>query len=342
MSRIGSPSGGSRRTTRAPSRSSSRLANGPGRYQVKSTTSSPASGCTPPTTLWSQLDRPFNRPEDKRQLILDAAVRVFARSGYHACRVGDIAEEAGVAHGLLYHYFSSKDEVLETIFRDAWTELLEAFRGVEDSDETPREQLRHVAAILLRSWRRDRTSCACSSARSGAARSSDEGRRARTGVRRDRADRRARAARGRVPRRPRRRACSRGSSTARSRRSSPAGCSASCRTATRTSRAPSGRWSTSCATGWRSGEAEPRPDPRARRFGLAFSITTTAAYLPPLLAKFTDSGIDDRPRARRRRAVRAVRVARDRAVERHRSRRRWAGAGRSCSPRSGRWASACC
>jgi AcrR family transcriptional regulator len=93
--------------------------------------------------------------EEKRRLLLDAAVRVFARSGYHACRVGDITEEAGVAHGLLYHYFKSKDEVLEAVFRDAWGDVLEAFRGIEESDEAPREQLSHAAAILLRSWRRD-------------------------------------------------------------------------------------------------------------------------------------------------------------------------------------------
>jgi AcrR family transcriptional regulator len=93
--------------------------------------------------------------EEKRRLLLDAAVRVFARSGYHACRVGDITEEAGVAHGLLYHYFKSKDEVLDAVFRDAWGDVLEAFRGIEESDEAPREQLSHAAAILLRSWRRD-------------------------------------------------------------------------------------------------------------------------------------------------------------------------------------------
>ena len=93
--------------------------------------------------------------EEKRRLILDAAVRVFARKGYHTCRVGDIAEEAGVAYGLLYHYFSSKEEVLETVFRETWSELLEAMRGVEESGAPAREQLRQVAAILLRAWRRD-------------------------------------------------------------------------------------------------------------------------------------------------------------------------------------------
>ena len=91
--------------------------------------------------------------EEKRRVILDAAVRVFARKGFHASRVGDIAEEAGVAHGLLYHYFSSKDEVLETIFRENWSLLLERIHAVEASDEPAREQLRHVATILLRTWR---------------------------------------------------------------------------------------------------------------------------------------------------------------------------------------------
>ena len=93
--------------------------------------------------------------EEKRKQLLAAAVRVFARTGYHDCRVGDITEEAGVAHGLLYHYFTSKEEVLEAVFRDAWTEVLDAFRAVEASDEKPREQLSHIAAILLGSWRRD-------------------------------------------------------------------------------------------------------------------------------------------------------------------------------------------
>jgi AcrR family transcriptional regulator len=92
--------------------------------------------------------------EEKRRLILDAAVRTFAAKGYHATRVGDIAEEAGVAYGLVYHYFDSKEEVLETVFRETWAELLEAVHDVEESGEAAAEQLRHVTAIVLRSWRR--------------------------------------------------------------------------------------------------------------------------------------------------------------------------------------------
>ena len=82
-------------------------------------------------------------------------MRVFAKKGFHGARVGDVAAEAGVAHGLVYHYFSSKDELLETIFRDTWTALLAAMREVEESDDPAREQLRKVGAIVLRTWTRD-------------------------------------------------------------------------------------------------------------------------------------------------------------------------------------------
>ena len=93
--------------------------------------------------------------EDKRQLLLGAAVRVFAEKGYHAARVGDIAEEAGVAYGLLYHYFRSKDEVLETIFRTTWSNMLATVESIAETGEPAREQLRKVTEVILRTWRRD-------------------------------------------------------------------------------------------------------------------------------------------------------------------------------------------
>ncbi|MFN8223509.1 MAG: TetR/AcrR family transcriptional regulator [Gaiellales bacterium] len=91
--------------------------------------------------------------EEKRKLILDAAVRVFARDGYHTSRVADIATEAGIAHGLLYHYFRSKDEVLETLFRENWSELLGRIRVVEASESPADEKLRGIVKIILRTWR---------------------------------------------------------------------------------------------------------------------------------------------------------------------------------------------
>ena len=93
--------------------------------------------------------------EERRRQILDAAVVTFAQKGYHACRVSDIAEQAGVAYGLVYHYFVSKDAVLEAIFRDTWGVMLGAINVVEETEESPREQLRKTAAIVLRTWRND-------------------------------------------------------------------------------------------------------------------------------------------------------------------------------------------
>jgi len=92
------------------------------------------------------------RVVDRRRELLDAAVRVFARKGFRSARVGDIAEEAGVAHGLLYHYFRSKEEVLETIFRETWQLLQSDIERIEASGVPLREQLRRFARIYLGSW----------------------------------------------------------------------------------------------------------------------------------------------------------------------------------------------
>ncbi len=90
---------------------------------------------------------------DKRRLLLDSAIRVFARKGYHACRVGDIAAEAGVAYGLLYHYFGSKEEVLHAAFRETWGQMLETISGIEAAGGPAREQVRKVSAVVLGSWK---------------------------------------------------------------------------------------------------------------------------------------------------------------------------------------------
>jgi TetR/AcrR family fatty acid metabolism transcriptional regulator len=92
--------------------------------------------------------------KDKRRLILDAAVRVFARSGYHGCRVADIADEAGIAYGLVYHYFSSKEQILQTLFAEAWAEVVAAIGRVRERDPSARVRLRGVAAFLIGSYKR--------------------------------------------------------------------------------------------------------------------------------------------------------------------------------------------
>ncbi|MDX6567294.1 MAG: TetR/AcrR family transcriptional regulator, fatty acid metabolism regulator protein [Gaiellales bacterium] len=93
--------------------------------------------------------------DNKRAVILAAAVRVFARQGYEASRVGDVAKEAGVAYGLVYHYFGSKDAVLEAVFHEQWGRLLAAVALAEETGETAPEQLELVVKIVLRAWRDD-------------------------------------------------------------------------------------------------------------------------------------------------------------------------------------------
>jgi TetR/AcrR family transcriptional regulator, fatty acid metabolism regulator protein len=92
---------------------------------------------------------------DKRRVILDAAVRVFARQGFHTCRVSDIADEAGVAYGLVYHYFSSKEEILDTLFLERWDIMLAAIAEADRSEHSAREKLYAVAAFIIDSYRHD-------------------------------------------------------------------------------------------------------------------------------------------------------------------------------------------
>ncbi len=100
--------------------------------------------------------RTGNGGVDKRRLILDAAIRVFARRGFHACRVSDVADEAGVAYGLVYHYFDSKEEILNTLFRERWQLMLDAIVGIDkNNDVSARDKLYMVASFIIDSYRHE-------------------------------------------------------------------------------------------------------------------------------------------------------------------------------------------
>jgi TetR/AcrR family transcriptional regulator, fatty acid metabolism regulator protein len=94
-------------------------------------------------------------PVDRRRQILDAAVRVFARQGFHSCRVSDIADEAGVAYGLVYHYFSSKEQVMNELFMERWSLLLQAIEEADGQEISGREKLDAVAGFIVDSYRHD-------------------------------------------------------------------------------------------------------------------------------------------------------------------------------------------
>ncbi len=90
---------------------------------------------------------------DKHELILDAAIRVFAQKGFNGARISDVAEAAGVADGTIYLYFKSKDDLLLTIFEEKMDVLIaglhQALEGVTD----PLEQVRTFAHYHFRQVR---------------------------------------------------------------------------------------------------------------------------------------------------------------------------------------------
>ena len=95
------------------------------------------------------------RAADKRRQILEAAIHVFARQGFHSARVSDIAAEAGVAYGLVYHYFDSKEQMLNELFTERWSLLLDAIREADSELDSPRAKLGAAAGFIIESYRHD-------------------------------------------------------------------------------------------------------------------------------------------------------------------------------------------
>lgn len=98
-------------------------------------------------------DRSRRARGDKREVILDAAIGVFARHGYHGARVSDIAREADIAYGLVYHYFRNKEEILRTIFEERWSGFLEAVEGIARRSAPTEDKLLALASMILDAYR---------------------------------------------------------------------------------------------------------------------------------------------------------------------------------------------
>jgi TetR/AcrR family fatty acid metabolism transcriptional regulator len=86
---------------------------------------------------------------DKRERILRAAIKVFARKGFYATRVSEIAKAAGVADGTIYLYFKNKDDVLVCIFEDRITRLLEVLRREIAASPAFEERMRRIVGLQL-------------------------------------------------------------------------------------------------------------------------------------------------------------------------------------------------
>jgi TetR/AcrR family transcriptional regulator, fatty acid metabolism regulator protein len=89
------------------------------------------------------------RTGKKHQVILEAAVKTFARSGYHRTRVADIAREAGVADGTVYIYFKNKEDILISLFQDLMLRFVENLYGELANCRNANEKLATVITYHL-------------------------------------------------------------------------------------------------------------------------------------------------------------------------------------------------
>lgn len=97
-----------------------------------------------------------NGSTGKRELILRAATRVFARNGYFNSKVADIARAADVADGTVYLYFKSKEDILHSIFDRSVDEAVAEAKKLIESTADPREKLRQIAMLHLERLGADR------------------------------------------------------------------------------------------------------------------------------------------------------------------------------------------
>ncbi|MGV3620678.1 MAG: TetR/AcrR family transcriptional regulator [Archangium sp.] len=95
------------------------------------------------------------REAERRKVIMRAAVEVFSRKGYHGCRIQDVAKEAGVAYGLVYHYFKNKDELLESVFASGWQGFLSRVQAELDREANMVGRVRGVINVAFEAYRRD-------------------------------------------------------------------------------------------------------------------------------------------------------------------------------------------
>jgi len=95
------------------------------------------------------------RDQDRRKTILRAAVEVFARKGYHGCRIADVAREAGVAYGLVYHYFRNKEELLQLVFEAGWGGFMSRIRDAAETSAPLEQKIQRIAQVAFEAYRID-------------------------------------------------------------------------------------------------------------------------------------------------------------------------------------------
>lgn len=87
---------------------------------------------------------------DKREAILHATLKLVSQHGFHGTSMAKIAAEAGVSAGIIYHYFESKDDVMNALYREIKQRLGDTLRRTFDPTQPLETRVRHVLGVLMR------------------------------------------------------------------------------------------------------------------------------------------------------------------------------------------------
>lgn len=87
--------------------------------------------------------------DERREQIMRAALKVFATRGYAATKIGDIAAKGKISHGLVYHYFTSKEEIFYELLQRAMVTSTSSLAMMEELPASPLEKVRQTAKYIL-------------------------------------------------------------------------------------------------------------------------------------------------------------------------------------------------
>jgi len=102
------------------------------------------------------FDKSDKKSVDKRQNILNAALKTFVKRGYPETRVAEIAAEAGVAEGTLYNYFQSKEELLLALFDEKWSQIIHGIKEKIRRLDDPNDKLKAIFSLVVRMFKKNR------------------------------------------------------------------------------------------------------------------------------------------------------------------------------------------
>jgi AcrR family transcriptional regulator len=88
--------------------------------------------------------------EDKRSAILEATLRLISKNGFHGTAMSKVAQEAGVSTGIIYHYFASKDALIDELYKEIKRQSAAAILAGYDPNQPLRAQIRQILAVSFR------------------------------------------------------------------------------------------------------------------------------------------------------------------------------------------------